>query len=197
MRPGNGARRSVGDSDRPSVLRRRTDAPGGVWGWRIAANPFGTLNLAGDHLTAWQIRDQVAAALSHKPKTVYLTAGRFDVESPDYNEDRTIETLREIIEMTHDQAAHVVLTLAPYGTNPEKNEKLAALNKRIEEELDAATILNINNTVAPQGTLLNLYTTDGTHLNEAAYDVWAGMVKSTMAGGDAFRPTATPGVKRR
>ena len=69
-----------------------------------------------------------------------------------------------------------------------------AFNERIEKELEGATILNLNNTIAPQGTLLNQYTTDGTHLNEAAYDAWASMVKATMAGGDLFKPGA-PNIK--
>jgi hypothetical protein len=168
---------------------------GGVWGWRINANPFGTLNIADGNVASWQVVQQVRDALEYRPKTIYATAGRFDVEDPAYDENRTIETLKTILDIANEQGTHVVLTLAPYGTSPEKNELLASLNGRIEKELEEATILNLNNTIAPQGTLQNKFTEDGVHLNEAAYDVWASMVKGTMAGGDSFRPSTPP--KRR
>jgi lysophospholipase L1-like esterase len=174
---------------------------GGAWGWRINANPFGTLNIADGNVTSWQVLEQVRAALEYRPKTVYVTAGRFDVDDPAYDESRTLENIRKILQLANDEGAHLVLTLAPYGTSPEKNALLASLNARIEEQLENASVINMNNTIAPQGTLLHRYTNDGVHLNAAAYDVWAGMVKSAMAGGDSFRPTNSasqpPRVKRR
>lgn len=171
---------------------------GGVWGWRIAANPLGTLNLAGDNLTTWQITEQVRQALEHAPTAIYLTAGRFDLDAPEYDETKTIEQLKELMRLANDQGTLVVITLAPYGSSSEKNAQLVSLNTRIEKEFEQATILNINNTIAPQGTLLNNYTTDGSTLNEKAYDVWAGQIKASMAGGDAYRPSAPKGgVKRR
>lgn len=169
---------------------------GGVWGWRIAANPFGTLNIAGGRVTAWQVVAQVEEALEYRPKTIYATAGRFDVDDPAYDESRTVEHLKKVLQLANAQGTHLVLTLAPYGTSPEKNDLLAALNARIEKEFEDATILNLNNTIAPQGAIHNSYTDDGVHLNEAAYDVWASMVKATMAGGDSFRPSA-PSTKKR
>jgi len=165
---------------------------GGVWGWRINANPFGTLNIAGGNVASWQVLEQVRDALEYRPKTIYATAGRFDVDDPAYDETRTIESLKKMLEIANEQGTHLVLTLAPYGTSPEKNALLASLNGRIEKELEDATILNLNNTIAPQGTLHNKYTNDGINLNGAAYDVWASMVKATMAGGDTFRPSTPP-----
>jgi hypothetical protein len=169
---------------------------GGVWGWRINANPLGTLNIADGNVASWQVVEQVREALQYRPKTIYATAGRFDIDDPTYDETRTIEILKKMVEVANEQGTHLVLTLAPYGTSSEKNEVLAALNGRIEKELEDATILNLNNTIAPQGTLQNKYTNDGIHLNAAAYDVWASMVKGTMAGGDSFRPSAPPTKKR-
>ena len=163
---------------------------GGVWGWRISANPFGTLNIAEGNVASWQVLEQVREAIEYRPKTIYATAGRFDVEDPAYDENRTMETLQKMLDIANDEGTHLVLTLAPYGTSPEKNALLTTLNARIEKELEDATILNLNNQIAPQGTLLTKYTNDGLHLNETAYDVWASMVKATMAGGDSFRPSA-------
>jgi len=170
---------------------------GGVWGWRISANPFGSLNLADGNIASWQVLQQVRRALEYRPRTLYLTAGRFDVEDPTYDEDRTVDNLRKILELVQDEGADLILTLPPYGASAEKNALLASLNSRIEAELEEATLINLNNTIAPQGTLHQRYTDDGEHLNEAAYDVWAGMVKATMAGGDAFRPSAPTGQPKR
>ncbi|HVJ68049.1 MAG TPA: hypothetical protein VM510_08705 [Caulifigura sp.] len=166
---------------------------GGVWGWRIAANPLGTLNLADGKATSWQLVAQIREALEYRPKTIYAMAGRFDVDDPAYSEDRTVEQLKKAHELANGEGTHLVLTLAPYGNSPEKNAQLASLNARIEKDMPDATILNLNNTIAPQGTLLNRYTNDGVHLNEAAYTVWANMVKATMAGGDTFRPNVPAG----
>ncbi len=170
---------------------------GGVWGWRIAANPFGTLNLADARVASWQFVQQVRDALDHRPKTIYASIGRFDIDDPNYDESRTLEHLRQALELANHEGTHLVLTLAPYGSNSVTNTKLASLNERIEQELEDATILDLNNTIAPQGTLLTRFTSDGEHLNEAAYDAWASMVKATMAGGDTFRPAETGGGKAR
>jgi hypothetical protein len=168
---------------------------GGTWGWRINANPFGTLNIAEGNVASWQILDQVRRALEYRPTAIYATAGRFDVEDPAYDETRSIETIKTMLQMAEGEGTHLVLTLAPYGTSAEKNALLASLNARIEKEFQEVTILNLNNTIAPQGTLQNRYSDDGVHLNEAAYDVWANLVKGTMAGGDSFRPP--PPSRRR
>ena len=126
-----------------------------------------------------------------------MTAGRFDVNDPAYSEDRTVEAIKAMLELANNEGTHLVLTLAPYGTSPEKNQLLTSLNDRLKKEFEdaTATILDLNNTIAPQGTLLTGYSSDGLHLNAAAYNVWASMVIGTMAGGDSFRPTA-PTKKR-
>jgi hypothetical protein len=170
---------------------------GGVWGWRISANPLGVLNLAEGNVASWQILEQVRQALKYRPNTIYLTAGRFDIESPGYDESRTIGCLKDILALAHEKGTHVVITLAPYGLSTEKNASLASLNEGIRKELTAATILDLNNMIAPQGTIQSTYATDDGHLNEKAYDVWAGLVKTTMAGGDAFRPVDVQRVPTR
>ena len=80
------------------------------------------------------------------------------------------------------------------------NTRLSRIIDRLRtvlKELEDATILNLNNSIASQGTLQSEFTDDGVHLNEAAYDVWASMVKATMAGGDSFRPPAPSTPRRR
>jgi lysophospholipase L1-like esterase len=108
-------------------------------------------------------------AIRLKPRTILLCVGTNDTTAPHYSEEETVQAIAEMIDRAQDKGIRVVLTLVPQRSRPSSaidslNARLAALHP---------TAINLNPTLAANGSLLAEYTTDGVHLTPAAYGVWA------------------------
>lgn len=138
--------------------------------------PFDSINLAGDGYTAQQIQAQVRKALAYRPAAIVVMAGVNDVINDGYNQEDVVADLEVIARLIADSSSQCLITLPIMVRDTPKSQRIAGLNKRLRLELSAVgcEILDLNAALAPNGVLLDPYTTDGVHLTREGYQRWAG-----------------------
>ena len=158
-------------------------AGGRNWGWRMNHSPLGCRNLAGSGYTARQIQAQAQQSLTYKPRSVFVLAGTNDILQ-DREIPAVISDFRGIIETLRagTPPPRIVVTLMPQTQAGDKaglvtqfNESLRQLCQNYQIEM-----VDLNPQIAPQGVLLQEFTTDGVHFSESAYDYWASSLKSVL-----------------
>lgn len=179
-------------------------AGGRNWGFRLTGNPLNARNLAASGYTTRQIHALVGTALSYRPRYVVLMSGTNDIlqlqiDAPgiEATEARLAVVDREYQRMLDDIScggATPIVTLVPYTRNGTANALITQLNLRIRSaaEIRKAPVVDLNKTIAPDGTLLVQYSLDGVHLAPDAYDIWGRKVeKAVEASSDRpyFPPT--------
>lgn len=159
-------------------------AGGGQWSGRLSGTPLNAINLAGNGYTVSQVRHQLQAGLRYKPTYVCVLAGTNNVCNPYYNEDITVQQYRELMYQLQFANVRVIVTLVPYQASNLHQAAITRLNNRIRKvaHVPNCQIIDLNPTIAPDGHLLPKYTTDGIHFTDAAYDIWARILDSTMSG---------------
>ncbi len=174
--------RSKLDSVRSVHIGDSITAGGGHWSLRLYGLPFDAINLAGNGYTVAQIRNQVSVALTYKPEMISVLGGTNDVLDPRFDLDYTMQQYDKLLSEIETTGVKCIVTLTPYQTNQSKLKMITAINKKL---IDLATLygcatINLNPEIAPDGVLLPQYTSDGTHLSEAAYDIWADRIADLM-----------------
>lgn len=137
-----------------------------------------SINLAGSGYTVEQIRQQVPRALSYRPEVIYVMGGTNDLFDSRYDLEFTVASYDAML--SEIQAANVqcivqcIVTLVPYHATTERRQRIDELNARITQlaHKRGCRVVDLNPLLAPHGTLLPQYTTDGTHFSREAYRVW-------------------------
>jgi lysophospholipase L1-like esterase len=94
--------------------------------------------------------------------------------------EKTIINYLAIIKKIKDEGMQVFVQSTLFTSNNIiDNSKVLFLNEKIEKHCRKENIkyINLNSVLAPDGNLLNTYTTDGIHLNNEGYIKWANMIK--------------------
>jgi lysophospholipase L1-like esterase len=138
---------------------------GAPWGWRLDRNPLSAVSLASNGLGLRQIASSVPAALAYKPKFIVITGGTNDLAPHPGLVRRAVEDARR-------SCAIPIVTIPPWTKHQAMNESLAQIREAIRDEASGATIVSLDD-LSAGGKILPAFTTDGVHLSDAAYDLWA------------------------
>lgn len=93
--------------------------------------------------------------------------------------DATFERYSKIIDQLDEGTDILIIsTTLQSSKQAEKNKKVLELNNLLERKCASGvcSFVNLNSQIAPQGSILQQYTTDGLHLTQAAYERWRGLV---------------------
>lgn len=159
-------------------------AAGRNWGLRLDGNPLVSRTFAQNGYTTFQIEGEAQRAAELRPEWIFVMAGTNDVAAEDYDLRPTMARYRRILETARDCGARVVVTLAPMQRDAARNTRLAELNAAVAgaaSEL-GATVVDINDTIAPGGVLLGEYTVDGVHPTKLWLDVWTESIRDVVRG---------------
>ena len=151
-------------------------------GWRLQANPLIARNLAGNGYTTRQIANQVTIALNTSSKYVLILAGTNDVINDDFDKDNFLQDYKEMLDLFENSSSIPVVTLIPLTQYREINRRIEIANEEIFKLASTKNIkiIDINSVIAPSGSLLEQYTTDGIHLSEEAYAVYSQALKKAL-----------------
>jgi lysophospholipase L1-like esterase len=148
----------------------------------LGRTPFDSITLAENGYTVKQITSKVSLAKQYNPKTISIMAGTNDVFHPRYRLDETLLDFKEMLDAAQDVSDSCIVTLPPLTRIPSASESIAELNSRIKPLIQNSKcrIIDLNPFLAPNGILLDQYTTDGVHLSPKAYDEWARQLKAVL-----------------
>jgi len=155
----------------------------GNWGWRLARNPFAALNLAEDGALIDQIALQVKRSKIYDAKFLFVMAGTNDIFIFGRTADQIAERFQTLIEQVPRGNPTLVLTLIPYTAAAENTNTIRAANLEISRlfEERAAAVIDLNPIIASNGSLTDKFTTDGVHLNNLGYEIWANELRKVIA----------------
>ncbi len=152
-------------------------------GWNAADFGWG-----GDstHNILWRIQNGELDGVN--PKVIVLLAGTNNISNkpkPGAADDAVagIKTLLETCQAKAPAATIVLMALFPRNDNPESNQLIAEVNRRIVGLADGKKIrlLNINDQLADKdGQLFDGMTVDNLHLSLKGYEVWAKNLKPLL-----------------
>jgi hypothetical protein len=155
---------------------------GGHWSFLLGTTPFDSINLAGDGYMVSQVRSQVRKALGYRPAVILVKAGVNDVMSLVYDEKAVLSDFLAITKEIAASSSQCLVTLPTKLRDPDKSQSIAALNARLMAVLPAAgcQVVDLNPDLAPDGELLERFTSDGVHLSPKAYRLWADRLKPLL-----------------
>ena len=144
-------------------------------GGRNWGTPLGAINLAGNGYTVWQIEGQLGKAEEYSPKRLFILAGTNDVlgRRP-FNPKEFEKDYARLLDRALKTKAEVYVTLIPLTSRSEANRAIPNANQIIQELSDSRRIstIDLNPTIAPNGTILPNYTVDGVHFTPETYTLW-------------------------
>jgi lysophospholipase L1-like esterase len=148
--------------------------------WNQAFGLFSVINLATNGSFIRQIARQVDVAEHYRPRVIAALAGTNDVLDGRESDDAIIADYKSMIGHMH--AKVLVVTLIPYTTIPDANQRIESVNYMIGNLARSSGIhvVDINPDVAPTGTLLPQYTIDGVHLSAEAHRIWQSKLRSSL-----------------
>jgi len=142
------------------------------------------LNLAGDGYLVRQVAGQVEKAKPFSPARIYLAAGTNDVLASGEVDLAQFEAdYSEMLDKALATGADIVVTEIPFTANASHTSEIQGANAVIRSLAAARNVRVVvcNDLLAPEGTLLGRYTTDGVHLSDAAYDeVWIPRLRQAL-----------------
>lgn len=120
--------------------------------------------------------------ISTKPEICFVMAGVNDLFN-NIPADVIHQNQKEIIKKLLDNNIKPVMQLTLYvHNNPSLNKRIELLNERLKKYCEANNIdyIDLNTALSDENGLKNKYTTDGTHLTEKAYIIWASELKKYL-----------------
>lgn len=113
-----------------------------------------------------------------------INGGSNDIAGRDYGDELTVDAMDDILTRC-EAGTRPILTLVPYQAIAEYHKQITSLNlayghiaatRRIE-------VVALNPLRVPAGCLIPQYTTDGVHLSDEVYDLWASRLATTISRG--------------
>jgi lysophospholipase L1-like esterase len=153
----------------------------GNWGWALAGNPFSAVNLAVNGAPIDQVALQVTRASAYVPDFLFVMAGTNDIVQFDRSVDQISERFEHLIDIAPGDLK-LIVTLIPYIAAASHTDKIRAANIEISRisAKKAAAVVNLNPLIAPDGVLGSKFTTDGLHLNNLGYEIWASELRKLL-----------------
>jgi lysophospholipase L1-like esterase len=151
------------------------------WGWALARNPFSAVNLAEDGALIDQVALQITRGSGYAAEFLFVTAGTNDIVLFDRSVEQITERFEHLIEIAPDNLK-LVVTLIPYVAAVSPTAKIRGANVEIRRlsAKKAAAVVDLNPLVAPDGALSSKFTTDGLHLNNLGYGIWANELRKIL-----------------
>ena len=127
------------------------------------------INLGSNGLQTFQVAALLGKAIEYRPKYIVVMAGTNDAIAGPINQDELRGLWSQIC-----ADPRVVVTLAPPSRNIQTTARVGEASSIARETCArlGRPVISLNVLSGPDGLLQAQYTTDGTHLNEAAYRVW-------------------------
>jgi lysophospholipase L1-like esterase len=128
-------------------------------------------------------------------RTVFLMGGINDLRNGTGSEE-TAQNVEQIV--TALQPRRVYLESVLLTSDPDLNQRVDEVNARLRYlcEAGACTFVDLNEAIAPTGTLHPEMTVDGTHLKPAAYTLWAARIAPLLAASGRPAPASLPAPGR-
>lgn len=154
-------------------------ANGGVWGPRIGRYGLDVWNLGHGGMTTRQILSYAEQAAKLHPRLAFVMAGRNDVDS---SVPESWGYYQKLLDTLIEAGVEPVIQLTLFAQHDMRADFVTGLNARLIEyaKQHGLRVIDLNKALAPDGSLLPIYTTDGTHLTAEAYDVWAKMIRKNI-----------------
>jgi lysophospholipase L1-like esterase len=171
----------------------------GNWGWALARNPFSAVNLAESGALIDQVSLQVKDAKAYGAEFLFVMAGTNDIVVFDRSVRQIAERFEHLIAMAPNDMK-LIVTLLPYLAVPAHRDKIRAANLEMSRlsEKKAAAVVDLNPVIAKDEVLGVNYTTDGLHLSDLGYMIWADELRKKVKSLDAAkRPDGEGSVRER
>lgn len=157
---------------------------GGVWAFRIGRYGLDTWNLAQGGLTTQQIGEgQARRAAELKPRYAFLMAGINDGDKTASGVAESFAHYRDMLELLRRAGVEPIVQLTLYRRDEPAPDFVDGLNTRLADyaRQNGLVVVDLNPALSRDRSLLPQYSRDGTHLTEAAYEVWAAEVRRVLA----------------
>ena len=144
------------------------------------------LGFSGDTISGMINRVNMIKTVS--PKTIFFMGGINSLS--DYNSDRFFESYIALIDLIIKEVPNSTLyiqSILPISKKKEfsvcRNKTICKINKRIKNLSDEKNIkfIDLHSKFILNGELNPAYTTDGLHLSQEAYDLWAKTITDFIA----------------
>ncbi|RXJ80324.1 GDSL-type esterase/lipase family protein [Arcobacter sp. F2176] len=148
--------------------------------WDVLLYPKKIINLGHDADTTVDILARLDLAIEVHSKCIYLMIGINDMNS--YKSlDKIFENYIQILNRLKIKSTSKVFVQSVLYTQMNSfNKKVKEINIKLKEYCNDnnLTFIDLNENLSRDEVLLNIYTTDGLHLNMKAYIEWANKIRS-------------------
>ena len=164
-------------------------AGGRNWGWSLSGNPFSSRNFGCSGYTVHQVLALVPQALECRPKWVFVMAGTNDFLNEGFDQAKMLADYKTMLESLKKGHTQPVVTLTPQSAYSEHSTDIAAFNSAVRQLCadESVPVIDLNPTIAPQGTLLPRFTIDGVHFTPDAYTIWIAELLKVIHAGETKR----------
>jgi lysophospholipase L1-like esterase len=149
---------------------------GGDWGAKVTSTKAKNRGISGD--TTEGVLARLTELIYYKPQQVFILIGINDLFREDMTSEKVFNTILKIVHQIHDGSPRTkifVQTILPTNTVKLK-EKIQSTNSLLtnSEATEPYKLIYLHPHFATQDGLMNMeLSTDGVHLNENGYAVWA------------------------
>ena len=148
--------------------------------WDVLLYPKKIINLGHDADTTIDILDRLDLAIEVHSQNIYLMIGINDMNS--YKSlDKLFENYIEILKrLEKESTSKIFVQSILYTQMTSFNKKVKIINEKLNEYCNDnnLTYIDLNEKLSRDEVLLNVYTTDGLHLNMKAYIEWANKIRN-------------------
>jgi lysophospholipase L1-like esterase len=148
--------------------------------WDVILYPKKVINLGHDADTTSDILNRLDLAIEVHSKSIYLMIGINDMNS--YKSlDKIFENYIEILNrLKIESTSKVFVQSVLYTQMNSFNKKVKEINSKLKDYCydNNLTYIDLNEKLSRDEVLLNIYTTDGLHLNMKAYVTWASELRN-------------------
>ncbi|WP_419767415.1 GDSL-type esterase/lipase family protein [Arcobacter sp.] len=148
--------------------------------WDVLLYPKKIINLGHDADTTIDILDRLDLAIEVHSQNIYLMIGINDMNS--YKSlDKLFENYIEILKrLEKESTSKIFVQSILYTQMTSFNKKVKIINEKLNGYCNDnnLTYIDLNEKLSRDEVLLNVYTTDGLHLNMKAYIEWANKIRN-------------------
>ena len=153
----------------------------GMWFLPLGTSPLQVANLARGGFPTRQLLPIARQATALHPDVVLYMSGTNDVGTD--QDEQSPQSFREMLAILTAGTSRVIVTLPPPTARPDDNIRLQALRARFSEIANEAgvEIIDLWPAFEKDGAIGAAFTTDGTHLTDAAYAVWYAALRDQLS----------------
>lgn len=161
---------------------------GGIWAFRINRYNLRTVNLAVGGASTEDVKLYTLRAIEKTPnlKRIFVMSGRNDMPT-NYkkgNAQLSISEYKQILSAALKKGISIYVTSTLYRADEQYPEIVDELNAFLKQYCieNGQMYIDLNAELSSNGKLRQEFTKDGdgSHINEKAYDIWAGMIRSAL-----------------